>query len=320
MSLHRTVLRNLTLPLILVCVLSMQVAAAKSVIRPGDRVLVLGDSITAAGHYVSILEAHLLTQLQGDPVTVMNLGLPSEGCTGLSEPDHPFPRPNVHERLKRALEKTRPDVVIACYGMNDGIYYPLSEERFEKYKQGMRRLAEVVKRSRARLILVTPPAFDPLPLKLAGKLLPAGAEKYAWFAIYEGYDEVIQQYSKWLMTQQRLADLVLDAYTPVVTYTQKKRQQDPKFVMSPDGVHVNREGHAVIARALVEGLGLKWNPDLDENLVGQLEARRSIMHAAWLTHVGHKRPGMKPGLPIDDAYAAVKELDRAIVALVAESK
>ena len=174
---------------------------AKPIIRPGDRVVFLGDSITAAGHFVSYVEAHLRLQVKGDPVEVINLGLPSEGCTGLSEPDHPFPRPNVHERLARALEKTRPDVVVACYGMNDGIYYPFSQDRFKKYQQGMQQLSRVVKKSGARLILLTPPAFDPLPLKLAGKLLPAGAEKYAWFAIYEDYDDVIKKYADWLASR-----------------------------------------------------------------------------------------------------------------------
>jgi len=294
--------------------------SAKPIIRPGDRVVFLGDSITAAGHYVSYVEAHLRLQLRGEPVEVINLGLPSEGCTGLSEPDHPFPRPNVHERLARALEKTKPDVVFACYGMNDGIYYPFSEERFTQYQEGMRQLSRIVKKSGARLILLTPPAFDPLPLKLANKLLPAGSEKYAWFAIYEGYDDVIKKYAAWLASQQRLADLVLDVYTPVVNYTLEKRKLDPMFVMSPDGVHVNVEGHRVIARGVVEGLGLKWDAGLDKQLFASLESRRAVMHAAWLTHVGHKRPGMKPGLPIDEAQTAVKETDQEIVELLKQSR
>ena len=293
---------------------------AKPIIRPGDRVVFLGDSITAAGHFVSYVEAHLRLQVEGDPVEVINLGLPSEGCTGLSEPDHPFPRPNVHERLARALEKTRPDVVVACYGMNDGIYYPFSQERFEKYQQGMQQLARAVKKSGARLILLTPPAFDPLPLKLAGKLLPAGAEKYAWFAIYEDYDDVIKKYADWLASQRRLADLVLDVYTPVVNYTVDKRKENPEFVMSPDGVHVNVEGHQVIARGVVEGLGLEWDPMLDGELFGSLEARRTVMHASWLSHVGHKRPGMKPGLPVEEARRSVAELDRTITGLVDKSR
>ena len=108
------------------------------------RILFLGDSITAAGGFVNMIEVQL--QLHGvEPMPeLVNAGLPSETCTGLSEPDHPFPRPNVHERLDRALAAVKPDVVVACYGMNDGIYYPFSEERFQKYQEGINRLIEKV--------------------------------------------------------------------------------------------------------------------------------------------------------------------------------
>ena len=66
-------------------------------------------------------------------------GLPSETVSGLSEPGHAggaFPRPDLHERLERVLEQTRPDLIVACYGMNDGIYHPFTEARFEKYQAG----------------------------------------------------------------------------------------------------------------------------------------------------------------------------------------
>ena len=90
-----------------------------------NRVLFLGDSITHAGGYIAWIE--MQCRLQGmDPLPeFINVGLSSETCTGLSEPDHPFPRPDIHERLDRALQQVQPDVVVACYGMNDGIYYCL---------------------------------------------------------------------------------------------------------------------------------------------------------------------------------------------------
>ena len=90
----------------------------------------------------------------------------------------------MHERLQRALDKARPDVVVACYGMNDGIYYPFDEQRFAAYQDGINRLIEKVQASGARLILMTPPPFDPLPLRKQGKLRSVDAEKFAWFAIY----------------------------------------------------------------------------------------------------------------------------------------
>ena len=107
-----------------------------------QRVLFLGDSITHAGHYVALIEAQLRLQ-QVDPMPdIINLGLSSETCSGLSEEGHPFPRPDVHERLDRALEQLKPDVVVACYGMNDGIYHPQSDERFAAYQDGVNRLIE----------------------------------------------------------------------------------------------------------------------------------------------------------------------------------
>ena len=61
------------------------------------RILFLGDSITHAGHYITLIETQLRMTGQAVP-EMINLGLPSETACGLSEPDHPFPRPDVHER------------------------------------------------------------------------------------------------------------------------------------------------------------------------------------------------------------------------------
>ena len=48
----------------------------------------------------------------------------------LSEPGHAggaFPRPELYERLERVLERAKPDLIVACYGMNDGIYHPFTQ-------------------------------------------------------------------------------------------------------------------------------------------------------------------------------------------------
>src|SRR5215203_1563656 len=108
---------------------------------PGPRrVLVLGDSITHSGQYVEFIEAYFVTRFPDRHIEFINVGLPSETVSGLSEPGHAggqFPRPDLHERLDRVLEKTKPDTVIACYGMNDGIYLPFSAERFGAFTNGI---------------------------------------------------------------------------------------------------------------------------------------------------------------------------------------
>lgn len=114
------------------------IASAAEFLPGVQRIVFLGDSITYAGHYVDQFEAFLATRYPGRQFEVLDLGLPSETVSGLSEPGHAggkFPRPDLHERLDRVLTKTKPDLVISCYGMNDGIYQPLSEERFAKYRE-----------------------------------------------------------------------------------------------------------------------------------------------------------------------------------------
>ncbi len=113
------------------------------------RILFLGDSITHAGGYVAWIETQLRLQGVKPMPEIINLGLSSETLSGLSEAGHPFPRPDVHERLDRALAKIKPDVVVACYGMNDGIYHPFSEERFRAYQEGVKRLIQKVHASRS---------------------------------------------------------------------------------------------------------------------------------------------------------------------------
>jgi hypothetical protein len=89
----------------------------------------------------------------------LDLGLPSETVSGLTEPGHAgrqFPRPVLRERLGRVLDGTKPDLIVACYGMNDGIYHSFSEARFERFKEGMRFLRESAATKGAKMLHVTP--------------------------------------------------------------------------------------------------------------------------------------------------------------------
>src|SRR5512133_1780233 len=97
---------------------------ARSAVAPpaAKRILFLGDSITYSGLYVTYVETFLRLKYPDWNGEIINLGLPSETVSGLSEEGHAggaFPRPDLKERLDRVLEKTKPDLVIACYGMND---------------------------------------------------------------------------------------------------------------------------------------------------------------------------------------------------------
>lgn len=292
------------------------------------RVLVLGDSITYAGFWVEYLETALRLNGGSQPeFEIVNIGLPSETVSGLSEPGHAdgkFPRPDLHERLERALTKTSPKVVIACYGMNDGIYYPFSEERFKKFQEGTRRMHDRVVQAGARIIHLTPPVFDPEPIR--ERTLPAGREEYK--EPFVGYNQVLDIYSEWLVSQQENGWEVVDIHAPINRFMQARREKDPAFTLAKDGVHPGTQGHWLIARPLLVHLRSNQFASFEDaesafsgytqgaELLKKLGERQRVLKDAWLTEVGHQRPGMAQGLALDAAQARAATLGQEIAELL----
>ncbi|OYW76732.1 MAG: hypothetical protein B7Z37_07420 [Verrucomicrobia bacterium 12-59-8] len=279
-----------------------------------QRIVFLGDSITQGGGYIEFIDAALIAQHPEVTKEIIPLGLSSETVSGLSEDGHAggkFPRPDLHERLDRALEKTKPELVFACYGMNDGIYYPLGAVRTKAFQDGMKKLHDKVTATGARIVHLTPPVFDPLPIK--ARLLPAGLEKYE--KPYQGYNEVLDFYSDWLLDMRQKGWEVLDIHGPMNAAIAEKRKTDPEFTFSKDGVHPGAEGHLLMAHAVLDAWGLKVKPDGTPDhpngaaILALVKKKHAILRPAWLSYVGHKRPGNAPGLPIEEAKAKAAELD-----------
>jgi len=224
-------------------------ADAKFSLRSGQRVVFLGDSITFAGMYIQQVDAYLATRFPDQRFELLNLGLPSETVSGLSEPDHPYPRPSVHERLERVLASTKPDLVVACYGMNDGIYYPFSEERFAAYQAGVRKLVERCRQAGARVVLMTPPPFDVQPVK--AQALPLGAPKYSWMRPYAGYNDILERYASWLRSARPAGGPVIDTRAAIDRHLAALRPGDPQYRLAGDGVHMDATGHWLIAQELL---------------------------------------------------------------------
>ncbi|MCC6232690.1 MAG: hypothetical protein IT580_08595 [Verrucomicrobiales bacterium] len=311
--------------LLVACVVGVacRVAEARAAdLAPAEarRVVFLGDSITYAGEYVEFLETWLRLAHPASRVEFINVGLPSETASGLSEPGHAggaFPRPDVHERLGRVLEKLKPDVVVACYGMNDGIYHPLAEDRFARFRAGIQRLRERAAAAGARVIHLTPPVFDPMPL--GGGTLPAGLAEYR--QPFVGYNSVLDRYSEWLVERRAEGWVVVETHTPMNQFLATKRQTDPKFLLAGDGVHANTTGHWLIAREVLRQWGAaaavvaSESPEILNTLhpraadvLALVQQRQRLLKDAWLTETGHVRPGMNKGRPLAEAQSTADDL------------
>jgi lysophospholipase L1-like esterase len=240
--------------LLVILVLTSPLTAADDVLRNKHQVVFIGDSNTFAGRFIAYLEVQQRCRFPDRRIEFINLGLPSETVSGLSEPDHPYPRPNIHDRLGAVLTKSRPDLVVACYGMNDGIYYPFDAERFAKYQEGNRKLIADCEKAGAKVVLMTPSPFDAKPLK--DKVQGKGAEKYSWLKPYTNYDdEVLKRYSEWLVTFRERGYLVVDAHTAMRTHLDKMRKIDSAYAVSADGIHPDASGHFIVFRELARTLG-----------------------------------------------------------------
>lgn len=276
------------------------------------RIVFLGNSITYGGYYVSCIDAYLRLQYPQRQFEIINVGLPSETVSGLSEPNHAggkFPRPDLHERLDRVLKKLKPDLVFACYGMNDGIYLPFDEKRFQKFRKGMQWLHDKVVKSGASIIHITPPIYD---------------ERKG-----SAYANVLDVYTDWLISKRYTNNWsVIDIHWPMKKSLEDQRSKDSVFTYAKDGIHPDNAGHFIIAKQILISLGetkVVTATNMKDVLSGYhngdsvfhlIEKEQTIRKDAWLTFTGHKRPGMNIGLPLPEAELQCAAIEKQIQVLI----
>jgi lysophospholipase L1-like esterase len=305
--------------LLVITVLFYQVGFAQQITKNVRTVLFLGNSITWQGNYVNDIEAYFRYKNPGLDIEFINLGLPSETVSGLSEEGHAngeFPRPDLHERLSRILQQVKPDLVFACYGMNDGIYLPFDSTRFKKFKEGVLWLHDEVIKAGAEITHITPPDYD----ELRGKA--------------QGYTALLDIYSDWLLSLRQSRQWeVIDIHYAMKKYLQAHRQADAKFGMdafalAEDGVHPGETGHWIMAREILVRMGykeveksssvlhaLKQTKD-PSKLIKLVTERQTMLRDAWLRATKHLRPGLPEGLPLNGAQTKASEIMKEIKQLI----
>lgn len=258
-----------------------------------QRVLILGDSIAFDGRWTTRVESALRSTPAFAEAEILNLGLPSETVNGLSEPGHArgmFPRPCLHDRLPSVLRLAKPTLILACYGMNDGLFQPLSPETFAAYKRGMERLVAAGKAAGARVIILTPPLHGADATKTSPR----------------DYDIVLDTFAGWLTNKELEGWEVVDIRPRLRSLIARERVANPRFRYSQDDVHPDDRGHELLGDAVLEGLWPRLRlpgtpqPGSAARLKILGEAQRHL-RLAWLSETGHKRPGIPKGLPLEEA-------------------
>ena len=103
---------------------------AAGLLQRGDRVAIVGDSITEQKLYSRFIEDYLTACLPQLDIVTCQFGWGGEWARGFAA------------RMDNDLLPWKPTVVTTCYGMNDGGYKPYAPEIGQVYADAMRGIAE----------------------------------------------------------------------------------------------------------------------------------------------------------------------------------
>lgn len=290
----------------------------ENILLRGKRILVLGDSITQDGTYVSFMEYYLESLYPGKKFDIISIGLGGETTCGLTEPGH-FKRPCIFSRLDSALSEIKPKIVFACYGMNDGLYNPQSPKRFQAYKDGILKLIKKIKASGARVIILTPTVFD--PLRIPEKVLKDDTAGYTYSKPYYKYDNVLAYYNSWIMSLEIKDVQTIDLHTPMKKYLSKRRKVDPEFFINKDGIHPTPFGHLFMTKIILDNIGIpvsikdldnEFKRDTSNTLFKLINKQRQIRSKGWLEYIGYTTRKTVKINNIDSTEIKVGELQMQI--------
>ena len=201
------------------------------VLKPGDRIIAIGDSITAEGGYLKIVEMTLQARYPDlDLPPIVNAGISAEKAEDLAR------------RFKRDVLARKPAVVTINVGINDVWHrYPMRHDPrvLAAYWTNVAQMVDLAEAAGIRVILLTPTIIGEDP---------EGGENQR----LRIYAEAMKQ-----IARERKTTLV-DLYRMFVTALRKRPSNLPvgDFWLTRDGVHMDPPGDALMAIGLLRALGV----------------------------------------------------------------
>jgi len=199
--------------------------------KDGDRVVMMGNSITEQHLYSSYVEMWTVTRFPSWNITFRNVGIGGDRSTG------------GNNRFKRDVLRYKPSALTVDFGMNDGGYRAFDPAGFKTYLGGLQGIADQAKSAGIRVAWVTPQPLDtsePGPTALTGYNLTL--EKYA-----AGMQSIAE----------KNGGLFVDQFHPYLAILDKARAA-PKVayerITGGDAVHPGPAGQALMAYAILKGM------------------------------------------------------------------
>ncbi len=203
-------------------------AAEPAPLAVNDRetIVFYGDSITEQNLYTAFIENFLLTRFPTKDLTCHNYGWGGDTALGGGR------------RFARDVQPLRPSLVFVNFGMNDGGYRGPDDAIRTQYLANQRTLAEMIKSTGARQVLLTTSCIDPNK-RGDGELYNTTLAAMADGVIALGSD---------------LGVPVVDVFHPMRDRQQAAKKDNPNFCVIPDSVHPNTAGHLLLAWPVIRRL------------------------------------------------------------------
>ncbi|HUU23742.1 MAG TPA: SGNH/GDSL hydrolase family protein, partial [Phycisphaerae bacterium] len=202
-------------------------------IRDGDVAVFLGDSITAAGTYVKLVENYTLLRFPDREVRFINAGFGGDTAEGGLK------------RLERDVLARGATLVVVAYGMNDigwGVW--ADAEHKQKYLDAVRGIVGACRKRKVRVYLCSAPITGADPDKSEEGFLQTMCDEGMALARSLGERSIdVQREMRGI--QKR-----------VWAVNKAAKEESHKVSMhAADGAHLNELGHVAMAFAIVKGLG-----------------------------------------------------------------
>ncbi len=223
-------------------------------LHDGDRVVLLGDSITEQKLYTTYLEAYTLTRFPkqkfaffgrgwgGDTSWLRMRSFPDEKALHAAEGDaqQKLIEASVDDPLKRDVVDVKPTLVMINFGMNDHNYEPFREDIFKTYVRSQTHLTKSLLKNGARVVLLTP---QPIENRSGNPAADARNQSLNKFAA--GLKEVAAKEGATFVNQ----------FAPYLAIMQREHALDVNAsIGGGDEIHPGPAGHTLMASIILQQL------------------------------------------------------------------
>ena len=205
------------------------------ILKKGDRVAIVGDSITQQKQYSKFIEIYLLASVPQLDLTMYQFGWSGERT------------PAFAARMDNDMIPWKPTVVTTCYGMNDGSYTTYTDRIGKIYKDHSNKIQTRCKELGIRMVVGGPGPVD------TDTWRPNDPDADLFYNDNLGkLSEIAGQ----LAAENGFVYAKLHPLMMQVMKDAKAKRGNSYYVAGKDGVHPHANGHLIMAYAFLKAMGL----------------------------------------------------------------